>query len=93
MVGKCPKELRWAVMHYAQSVKMVEELGRKGDDEPLCKYHYREFLDTMEQLLVQQVVTAFADEGEMVAILTSSGMEHLVEDAIILARELSEDEG
>lgn len=90
MVGKCPKELRWAVMHYAQSVKMVEELGRKGEDEPLCQYHYREFLDTMEQLLVQQVVTAFADESEMVAILSSTGLEHLIEDALSLARELGE---
>ena len=93
MVNKCPKELRWAVMHYAQSVKMVEDLGRASQNEPLCEYHYTEFLETMEQLLVQQVVTAFADEEEMVAILTSAGLEHLVDDAKVLARELSEDNG
>ena len=93
MNNKCPKQLRWAIMHFARSVKMVEELGEHSSCEPLCEYHYREYVDLMESILVDQVVTAFPDTDEMTAVLTSAGLEHLVEDAIILARELSEDNG
>ena len=88
---KCPQPLRWAVMHFAESVRMVRELEKYASTERLCLYHYTEYLTFMESLLVEQVATAFQDKDEMTAVLTSAGLEHLVEDAIILARELSED--
>lgn len=84
---KCPKQLRWAIMHFAQSIKMVEDLAHAAPEEPLCAYHYKEYLDIMEGILVDQVATAFPSEEEMSAVLSSAGLDHLIEEAVTLARE------
>ncbi len=81
---KCPQPLRWAVMHFAESVRMVRELEKYASTERLCLYHYTEYLTIMESLLVEQVTTAFQDEAEIRAILTSAGFEDLVDEAVML---------
>ena len=81
---KCPQPLRWAVMHFAESVRMVREMEKYASTERLCLYHCTEYLTIMESLLVEQVATAFQDEAEIRAILTSAGFEDLVDEAVML---------
>lgn len=73
-------------MHFARSVRMVEELSEQPSQSSLVKYHHRTYLETMERLVVQQVVTAFEDTAERKAILESAGLGHLVGDAEELER-------
>ena len=78
-------------MHFAQSVKMIQELPHKEPDEPICQYYYREYLDLMESILMEQIVTAFPDEDEISAVLTSVGLDYLVDETQMLFREWKEE--
>lgn len=41
----------------------------------------------MESILMEQIVTAFPDEDEISAVLTSVGLDYLVDETRILFRE------
>ena len=77
-------------MHFARSVKLVQLLGEQEEMIVLCEYHVMEYLPQMEQLLVEQVLTAFATNGEREAVLSSAGLSHLIEQMHAVEKEWEE---
>ena len=83
---QCPKEVRQAILVFARAVKMVADLNPSRD--PLTEYHFREFLPEMENLLVDQLVTAFSCTDDMEEVLNETGLEYLVAKCDSAAAEL-----
>ena len=77
-------------MHFARSVKLVQLLGEQEEMIVLCEYHVMEYLPQMEQLLVEQVLTAFATNGEREAVLSSAGLGYLIEQMHAVEKEWEE---
>lgn len=79
MPKRCPAALRWAVLHYAESVRLVRQMGESDELVVLCEYHVLEYLPQMEQLLIEQVLTSFSTTEEREAVLSSAGLEYLID--------------
>lgn len=88
MPKRCPAALRWAVLHYAESVRLVRQMGESDELVVLCEYHVLEYLPQMEQLLIEQVLTSFSTTEEREAVLTASGLPDLIEQLRSTEREL-----
>ena len=74
-----PKALRQAVLSYARAVRRVADLSELPSPDPLTEYHYKEYLDEMETLLVHQLLTALPTREERDAVLSVAGLEYLSE--------------
>lgn len=87
MPNRCPTALRWAVMHFAESVALVHQMGESDELLVLCEYHVLEYLPQMEQMLIEQVLTSFSTSQERDAVLTSAGLGYLIEQMHTLEKE------
>ena len=85
-----PKPLRRALLTFARAVRQVADLAEIPGPDPLSEYHCREYLDEMEALLVDQLVTAVPGQSEREAILSVAGMDYLLEKVRFRAVELGE---
>ena len=74
MVRRPPKEVRTALKALAKAVKMTGEIYEMPSPNPLSLYHAREYLADMEDLLVQEVLTAFPDTSSGTDFLYSCGL-------------------
>ena len=79
MPNHCPEALRWAVMHFAESVRQVKKLEETPELNCLCEYHVLEYLPGMEQMLVEQVLTSFPTDEEREAVLSSANLDYLIQ--------------
>ena len=77
MSEQCPQNLRQAVMHFAQSVRLVREMAESEEVNFLCDYHVGSYLQDMENMLVEQVLTAFPSDEQREVVLKSAGMGYL----------------
>ena len=87
MVGKVPKEVRAAIRALAKAVKITSEIYERPFPNPQSLYHVREYLDDMEDLLVQQVLTAFPDVQSGEEFLSSCGLDYLHGNLLTLAEQ------
>ena len=87
MVGKVPKEVRSAVMALAKAVKITGEIYERPSPHPQSLYHAREYLGDMEDLLVQQVLTAFPDVQSGEDFLSSCGLDYLQSGLVTLSEQ------
>ena len=90
MVGRVPKEVRAAIKALAKAVKITGEIYERPFPHPQSLYHAREYLGDMEDLLVQQVLTAFPDVQSGEEFLSSCGLDYLQGSLQTLAEQWSE---
>jgi len=86
---RCPRDVRRAVRAFARAVKMVADLADLPSPDPQTEYHAKEYLEEMENLLVHQLLTAFASEEGRDAVLAAYGLDYLSERVLYLEREWS----
>lgn len=91
MVERVPKEVRAAIHALAKSVKFTGEIYELPSPHPQSLYHVREYLADMEDLLVQQVLTAFPDVESGEEFLSSCGLDYLVGSLQVLSEEWGRD--
>ena len=86
-----PKPLRRALLTFARAVRQVADLAEIPSPDPLTEYHCREYLDVMETLLVDQLVTAVPDQSEREAILSVAELDYLWERVCARMDQLEEE--
>ena len=74
-------------MHFARSVKLVQLLGEQEALSCLCEYHVAEYLQTMEDLLVEQVLTSFGTDEARAAVLSTAGLGYLIGKMLAMEKE------
>jgi len=87
-----PKPLRRALLTFARAVRQVADLSELPGPDPLTEYHAREYLDVMESLLVEQLVTSVPTGAEREALLSVAGLDYLEERVTSVARDYLEED-
>lgn len=77
--NECPREVKKAVRTFARAVKLVADIFETPSPHPQAEYHAREYLNEMESLFLQQLMTAFWEESEREQVLTDFGLDYLME--------------
>lgn len=75
---ECPKGVKRAVRAFARTVKMVADMADLQSPYPLTEYHWKEYLDEMEYLLLQQLLTSFPLETHRERLLEEEGLGYLI---------------
>jgi len=83
-----PTPLRRALLSFALAVHDLQALASLPSPESNTRYHAREYLDVMEDLLVDQLVTAVPSQREREALLLSARVEGLSGRALLREKEL-----
>lgn len=68
-----------AVRAFARAVKLVADILETPSPHPQAEYHAREYLNEMESLFLQQLMTAYQEESEREQVLTVFGLDYLME--------------
>ena len=76
---RCPKEVKRAVRALARAVKLVADISETPSPHPQAEYHAREYLNEMETLFLQQLMTAYWEESEREQVLIDFGLDYLME--------------
>lgn len=87
-MSRMRKELKEAVTSFAKAVWQVENLYDLPEPDSRTDYHAREYSKGMEDLLLDQLITASDNPLERDELLEKNDLEHLIEDLHIRAREL-----
>lgn len=82
------KELREAISTFAKAVRQIEDLYDLPEPDSRTDYHAAEYSKVMAGLLIDQLITASDNPSERDELLERNGLEHLIEDMHIRAREL-----
>ena len=80
MVRKPSRNVVSAIKALARAVSLTGRIYEKASAKPLELYHAREFLSDMEDLLLQQVLTAFPDTASGGDFLSAAGLDYLIGD-------------
>ena len=91
MVAGVPREVRSAIRALARAVRITEGIYKLPFQHPQSLYHAREYLGDMEDLLVQQVLTAFPDVDSGEKFLSSCGLDYLSCSLQTLSKEWGSD--
>ena len=75
---RCPGDVKRAVRAFARAVKLVADMADIPSPDPQTEYHAKEYLEEMESLLLDQLLTAFLSEHGREDILEDAGLGHLV---------------
>lgn len=86
-----PKEVQLAVRVLALAVKIVNDMAERPTGEPQSEYHSKEYLDGMEAMLLEQVLTAFPDERSRREFLAETGLSYLTDRMVALNRQWDEE--
>ena len=89
--SRCPKEVKKAIRAFARAVRLTADLADLPCPDPLTEYYAKEYLDEMEDLLLQQLITATMDCREREGILDACGLDYLAIRLGYLAEEFEEE--
>ncbi len=73
-----PGRVRRAIATLGNAVRQLDDIRNLRHTDPRTEYHAIEYIDEMEDLLLQQLITATADRLEREDILISCGLDYLL---------------
>lgn len=72
------KEIRRSVCGFARAVRKVADLQETPDRSPNAEYHVAEYLQDMEYMLLEQLMTSTENQQERERVLVESELEYLL---------------
>lgn len=84
-------ELKSTISALAKAVCKIVELGDRINQDPVVEYHVREYTQSMEELLLEQLLTASDNLTEGEDILCGNGLDFMIEDLHVKAQEWNRD--
>ncbi len=73
-----PVRVRRAIATFGNVVRQMDDIRNLRHTDPRTEYHAIEYIDEMENLLLQQLITATSDRLEREDLLISCGLDYLL---------------